>query len=77
MVDHPGPNLYEPLEDRVSGRLDALAGKRSIPDHVEQSAGKTSYEEPGLIGLRACSMTPSKENLPLHGSDDPILAEIF
>ncbi|MGA2731134.1 MAG: hypothetical protein ABSG35_00810 [Syntrophobacteraceae bacterium] len=33
--------------------VDTLDGKRSIPGHVEQIVGKTSYEEPGLIGLIA------------------------
>ena len=50
MADHPGPNLDKPPDDRVYGRLDALAPERGIPNHLEQIVGKASYEEPGLIG---------------------------
>ena len=67
MVDHPGPNLYKPPDDRVYGRLDALAPERRIPDHVEQIVGKTSDEKPCLIGCKpmATRLVPSEGVLPL------------
>ncbi len=40
MVDHPVPNLYKPLYNRVYGWLDALVPERGIPNHVEQIIGK-------------------------------------
>jgi len=52
MVDHPGPDLYEPLYYRVYRRLDALAPECRIPNHVEQIVGKASSEEPCLIGCK-------------------------
>ncbi len=36
MVDHFCANLNEPSDDRVYGRLDALAPKWGIPDLMEQ-----------------------------------------
>jgi hypothetical protein len=47
MINHPGPNLDEPPDDRVYGRSDALPPERRIPDHVEQVIRKTSDEKPG------------------------------
>lgn len=67
MVDHPGPNLYKPPNDRIYGWLDALAPECGIPDHVEQIIGKASYEEPGLISRKpmATRLVPSKGVLSL------------
>ena len=67
MVDHSGPNLYKPPDDRVYGRLDALAPERRIPDHVEQIIGKTSDEKPCLIGCKpmATRLVPSEGVLSL------------
>ncbi len=33
MVDHSGANLYKPPDDRVYGRLDALAPECRIPKY--------------------------------------------
>jgi hypothetical protein len=41
VVDHLGPNLDEPPDDRVYAWLDALAPECSIPNCVEQIVGKT------------------------------------
>jgi len=49
MVHHPGPNLYNPPDDRVYGRSDALPPESRITDHVEQIVGKTSDQKPCLI----------------------------
>ena len=67
MVDHPGPNLYKPLNHRVDGWLDSHAPERRIPNHVEQNVGKTSYEKPCLIGREApvTRLVPSQALLPL------------
>jgi hypothetical protein len=66
MVDHSGPNLYKPPDYRLYGRLDALAPKRHIPDHVKQIVGKTSDEKPGLIGCEAVAtrFVPAEGVLP-------------
>ena len=66
-MDHPGPNLYQSPDDRVNGRLDALAPKRTVPDHVEQIAGKASYKKSCLIGREAMTarFVPSEGVLPL------------
>ncbi len=50
MVDHSGPNLYKPPDDRVYGWSDALPPERRITDHVEQVICETSDEKPCLIG---------------------------
>jgi len=67
MVDHPGPNLYQPLDYRVYGRLDALAPECRIPNHVQQIVGKASDEKPCLIGCEsvATRFVPSKGILSL------------
>jgi hypothetical protein len=53
MVDHSGPDLHQPPDDRFYGRLDALAPKCRISDHVQQVVGKTPDQEPCLIGCEA------------------------
>ena len=67
MIDHPGPNLYQPPDDRVHGRLDTLAPERYIADHVEQVIGKTSDEKPCLIRSKsmAARLVPSEGVLSL------------
>ena len=53
MVDHPGPNLHNPPDDRIYGRLNSLAPERRIPDHVEQVIGEASDKESCLIRREA------------------------
>src|SRR5208283_4126448 len=66
MVDHPGPNLYNPPDDRVYGRSDALSPESRITDHVEQIVGKTSDQKPCLIRGKpmATRLVPSERVLP-------------
>ena len=66
MIDHPGPNLDEPPDDRVYGRLDALAPERGTSNHVEQIVGETSDEKPCLIGCEpmATRLVPSEVLFP-------------
>ena len=63
MVDHAGPDLYKPPDDRLYGRFDILATERRIPDHMEQIIGKTSDEKPCLISRKpmATRFVPLKE----------------
>ncbi|HYA43429.1 MAG TPA: hypothetical protein VEF34_19160 [Syntrophobacteraceae bacterium] len=49
-LDHSGPNLYQSPDDRVNGRLDALAPELRIADHMERIIRNTSGEKPCLIG---------------------------
>ena len=67
VVDHPGSNLHKPPNDRINGRLDALAPERRIPNHVEQIVGQTSDEKPCLICCKpmAARFVPSKRIFPL------------
>jgi len=62
MVDHSGPDLHQPPDDRIYGRLDALAPKCRISDHVQQVVGKTSDEKPCLIRSKsmAARLVPSE-----------------
>jgi len=67
MVHHPGPNLDEPPDYRVYGRLDALAQECRMPNHVQQIVGKTSDKKPYLISCKpmAARLVPSEGVLPL------------
>ena len=62
MIGHSGSNLYKPPDDRVNGRLDALAPKCRISDHAQQVVGKTSVEKPCLIRSKsmAARLVPSE-----------------
>ncbi len=67
MVHYLGSNLYQPPDDRVYGRLDALAPERNIADHVEQVIGRPSDEKPCLIRSKsmAARLVPSEGVLSL------------
>ena len=62
MVDHSGPNFYQPPDNRLYGWLDSLAPECAVPDHVEQVIGKTSDEKSCLIGCKpmAARFVPSE-----------------
>jgi hypothetical protein len=66
MVDHSGPNLYKPPYYRLYRRLDSLAPECRIPDHVEQTIGKTSNEKSRLICCEAMAarFVPAEGVLP-------------
>jgi len=52
MVNHPGPNLHKPPDDRVYGRLDALTPECTVADHAEQIVGRASYRNSCLIPIK-------------------------
>lgn len=56
MVDHIGSYLQKSPDDRLYGRLDAIAPKCAVPGHLEQIAGKTSDQK--LCPIQCKSMAP-------------------
>jgi hypothetical protein len=62
MVSHPGPHLYQTLDQPVDGPLHFFTPDIELPDHMQKIIGQNPHLQPSMVGLEtlATGLVPAQ-----------------